>query len=269
MFGWLNHSNNCNCRGGLCSSRPAKVGWNYFRECAMDWNPNDNGQPSKIINGTDKTSTSVFWPTGESSSGGKALSQQFLLLCAHSHVRECVSNLALSGVHVVLSLTVLTFWALATTLYKKKEHSGRLFPLHRARWLLTLLLIGLHLIELGDTVLLTSYKSSEPHYGIHMMLHAGGALLGCAASLLMFALCERTHRWRHLSLLIIYWLFSFSGQLFKLLALTDKGANWKHLCVQYTLVSAALTFILLMLELVVFFMQVSLSADLRLIYMYT
>ncbi|XP_022698855.1 ATP-binding cassette sub-family C member 8-like isoform X3 [Varroa jacobsoni] len=221
----------------------------------MDWNPNDNGQPSKIINGTDQTSTSVFWPTGESSSGGKALSQQFLLLCAHSHVRECVSNLALSGVHVVLSLTVLAFWAFATTLYKKKEHSGRLFPLHRARWLLTLLLIGLHLIELGDTVLLTSYKSSEPHYGIHMMLHAGGALLGCAASLLMFALCERTHRWRHLSLLIIYWLFSFSGQLFKLLALTDKGANWKHLCVQYTLVSAALTFILLMLELVVFFMQ--------------
>ncbi|OQR76213.1 ATP-binding cassette sub-family C member 9-like [Tropilaelaps mercedesae] len=216
----------------------------------MDWNADDAGRLS---------STSATTPANDFSASGtvstviRSLSEQFAELCPQSHVHECAVNLSLAGLHATLWLTVLVFWGLTTTLYPREDQPGRLFPLHRTRWLLTLALIGLHLVEVGDTVLLMSYL--RVRFGIHMLLHAGAGLVGCAATLMLHGHCERTGRWRPLGLLTVYWLFSLGGQSFKLFALSDKGANWKHLCVQYTWVSLVITLVLLILEIIVFIKQ--------------
>ena len=120
------------------------------------------------------------------------------------------------------------------------------FPGHTVRWIFTLILMVIHLCEIGEGVI-AEFRDEGPH--LHLYLTHCVALIGCIVSIIYYTSIETWNSPRLLLALLIYWIGALTIKCMKLVSLFKKGLSVNFVRFNFTWDVVILYTILLLVEL--------------------
>ncbi len=156
-------------------------------------------------------------------------------------------------VFTIISIPILIAW--------NKSHYGSMkakswvhFPGHDIRWILTILLGMVNILEIGEGIISnTLYQGTHLHLYIPHII----ALTGTVASIIFYHNTEMWNSPRFLILLDLYWAFAIGTKTLKLIHLMDRDVLMEYMRFNLTLVVLIIYACLLLNELYVFARLVS------------
>ncbi|KAK8782741.1 hypothetical protein V5799_015921 [Amblyomma americanum] len=164
--------------------------------------------------------------------------------------RECVANL---GTCILNSALVVTVCVATFLLCSDQNRRVRrtLFEEHNSRWILTFVIIAVHLFELADGVLIL-LRRERLKQNVHFVLSAVTSLVAVVLAIYYFHKVEKYGKLRRLSVLLFFWPCVVALKMSKLVILYGKGLSIEHATLQGTWLGLIFYLTMFVVELLTF-----------------
>lgn len=169
---------------------------------------------------------------------------------------ECyvdVLNIIPHSVFFLISVSILVAW--------RHSFFGKLnivtwvhFQGHTLRWIITLSLFCLNIVEIAEGVLLASLDPDHLKY--HVFIPQCISTISTGVSMAYYHSVEMWNSPRFLALLLLYWLSSVTCKILKIVSITSDGVELTDVRFWLTLISIIFYSVLLLIELNVLRLQV-------------
>lgn len=146
--------------------------------------------------------------------------------------RECIANLGTCILNSALVVTVCVATFLLCSDQSRRVRRA-LFEEHNSRWILTFVIVAVHLFELADGVLIL-LRRERLKQNVHVVLSAATSVVAVVLAIYYFHKVERYGKVRRLSVLLFFWPCVVALKMSKLVILYGKGLSIKHATLQGT-----------------------------------
>lgn len=171
--------------------------------------------------------------------------------------KECY----IDSVNLFLSILFLVMISLVVIGHKymktlKKNQELVRYHEHSSRWILTLLLSCINMIEIGEGVMVNLLNESTK---IHVLLSPIFSLLTTIAAIIFYQYIERLNRPKTLLLLFLFWPLAAIIKFAKIISLYGTGLNIFHLRLAVSWAAAVVYCLLSAIDATLMIIQVSSS----------
>lgn len=169
--------------------------------------------------------------------------------------KECY----IDSVNIILNvlfvmMTFLVFMRYKCLKIQKKNLELVRYHEHASRWILTLLLFCVNLIEVGEGLMFTLLNETTR---VHVFLSPICSLMSTFASILYYQYIERLNRPKTLLLLFLFWPVAATLKFAKVIALYDAGFEIYHLRLAISWAAAVVYCLLTGIDATLLIIQVS------------
>ncbi|KAK3084802.1 hypothetical protein FSP39_019339 [Pinctada imbricata] len=161
---------------------------------------------------------------------------------------ECfvdVLNIIPHAIFVLISLFILIVWS-RSLFYKIENATWSHYSGHNLRWVLTLLLILVSLVEIADGI--TSDRQDPDIINLHTILPQCIALISAILSIVFYHSVEQWNSPRFLLILLAYWSSALLLKIIKIISLDKNGMSTEHLRVWLKYIDTGLCAALTLVE---------------------